>query len=404
MTNILHITPHLGGGVGQVLLNWLVFDKKNSHSIITLDFANDKAKNVCSKNKISLFSQPAINTVFELIKNADIVIIHFWNHPLLYDFIVKNELPPCRLIIWAHVSGLEPPNLITKKILNYPDKFIYTTPISLEIKDNPTILSTGGIEHVINVQKKEHNGFNVGYIGTVDFAKMHPDYVSTLAKTSADRFIILGGDKQDEIKQNADNRFDFIGKVADINPYLAQMDIFGYLLNPKHFGTAEQALQEALAVGVVPVVLNNKCEKSLIKHYETGLIANNLDEYVEYVDLLKNDTNLRKKLSENGKKFAKEHFSLDNLCSQWDFVIKNIEKNNKTIKKWELSAKNPMGFDIFLESIGEFSENFVLKSEDKLKEILKESNWQSDSKGTPKQYLKFLGGDELERICKLYEQ
>ena len=53
---ILHITPHLGGGVGAVILNWVTFDKNNEHKIITLDYANDNAftlkfKTILDNNK-----------------------------------------------------------------------------------------------------------------------------------------------------------------------------------------------------------------------------------------------------------------------------------------------------------------------------------------------------------------
>lgn len=401
---ILHITPHLGGGVGTVLLNWLTYkNNKNQNIVATLDYANEKAISICQKNKIELYAKANEELLFKLIKNADIVLLHFWNHPLLYDFIVRNDLPPSRLVIWAHVSGFDVPNIIGEKILNYPDKFVYTTPISKEIKDNLAIVSTGGIEHLEGVKNEEHEGFVVGYIGTVDYAKMHPKYVETLSKTKADKFVILGGNQEKEISVGADSRFIFKGKVSDIKPYISKMDVFGYLLNPKHFGTAEQAIQEALAVGVVPVVLNNKCEKSLIIHNETGLIAKNLEEYVKYINLLKEDSALLQKLRENGKKYAREHFSLENLNNSWNKVFYDLMKVQKTKKVWKSSRKIQNSYDIFLESLGSFDKIFMLKSDNDLREILKQSNWQSDSKGTPKQYYKFLKGNELERLLNLYE-
>lgn len=401
---ILHLTPHMGGGVGTVLLNW--FRYKNNHNqniVVTLDYANEEAKSICKKQDIELYSEPSNEKIMELIKETDIVLMHFWNHPLLYDFIVKNELPSSRLVIWSHISGFDVPNTISEKILNYPDKFVYTTPISKEIKENLAILSTGGIEHLKNVNNIEHEGFIVGYIGTVDYAKMHPKYVQTLSKTNADKFIIVGGNKEKEISKSADSRFIFTGKVPDIKPYISKMDVFGYLLNPKHFGTAEQVLQEALACGVVPVVLNNKCEKSLIIHNETGLVANDLDEYVKYINLLKEDKKTFIRLKENGKKYALEHFSIENLNNSWNKVFDDLMKVQKTKKVWKSSRKIQNSYDIFLESLGSFDKIFMLKSDNDLREILKQSNWQSDSKGTPKQYYKFLKGNELERLLNLYE-
>lgn len=404
--NILHITPHLGGGVGQVVLNWLCYDKSNTHSIITLDFANEKAKAVCKKEKIKLFSQIPTDKILNLIKETDILVIHFWNHPLLFDFLIRHNLPDCRCIIYSHISGLTPPNVIGKKILFYADRFIYTTPISKEIDNTAdVIISTGGIEHVKDLTPKKHTGFCVGYIGTVDYAKMHPDYINVMKKINNVNFLIVGGDREKEISKEADGRFNFTGKVEDIRPYLSQMDVFGYLLNPLHFGTAEQVLQEAMAAGVVPVVLNNKCESLIVKHNTTGLVAKNSDEYVKYIELLRDDTKLRQKLSKQAKDYALEFFSISNYTKEWLKVINEVAKLEKTPKIWPLDKqKDISAFDIFLESIDVFANEFMLKSDEELKILLQNPNWQSCSKGTPKQYYAFFSTDEkLKRIVELYE-
>ena len=418
---ILHITPHLGGGVGSVLLNWLVFDKSNIHSVATLDYANDKATKVCKDNNIALYSEMNNNIaqLLELIEHADIVLIHFWNHPLLYDFLVKNKLPSSRVIFWSHVSGLHAPYVIPKKILDYADKFIFTTYVSHNAKEVAeyedknkfsTILSTGGVENFINIQPKEHKGFNVGYVGTVDYSKMHPDFIATSKKINIPevKFIIVGGDNEKEISKNANDKFEFVGKISDIKPYLEQFDVFGYPLHPEHFGTAEQVLQEAMASGIVPVVLNNPTEKTLVKHMENGLVANNLDEYVKYVELLYNDKILRQKLSQNARKYAKEIFSLENLTNQWNKVFDEVLNFPKTIKKWDIKNNNPSYFEVFLESLGEYKHLFMVQSEkdlQRIKELAKFPNWQSQTKGTAHQYHDFFKNDEkLKKISKLMKE
>ena len=60
MKKIFHITPHLGGGVGKVLLNWVTKDKNNCHEIATLDYANENAIRMCADNNIALFPQSSI--------------------------------------------------------------------------------------------------------------------------------------------------------------------------------------------------------------------------------------------------------------------------------------------------------------------------------------------------------
>ena len=404
MINILHITPHLGGGIGTVLLNWLSCDKANSHTVISLDFANEKGVNVCKENNIKLFSQIQTEEILTKIAEADITVIHFWNHPLLYDFLIRNPLPKSRIIFWSHISGAKPPYVFNSKLFDICDKFVFTTPISYNyVQDNPKlacILSTGGVERFKNIKHKLHNGYNVSYIGTVDYAKMNPDYVETLSKTNADKILIAGGDNEKEIFKNADSRFIILGKISDITPVLEETDVFAYLLNPNHYGTAEQVLQEAMSAGIVPVVLNNPCEASLVKHLETGLVANNLDEYVEYINLLKTDIKLRNKLSQNAKEYALVHFSLKNLIDEWQNLFNEVLKTDKTEKLWKNTNKNLTSFDIFLESLGEYSSVFQNKTKEEIKQILKLPEWSSKTKATPYQYYDFLGGKELKGLIE----
>lgn len=404
--DILHITPHLGGGVGTVLLNWLDCDKLNKHTIATLDFANEKAIQFCEENNIGLFSNIIIKDLLQKIEVSDITVIHFWNHPLLYDFLIRNSLPSSRVVIWAHVLGKYPPYVFNNKLLDICDKFIFTNPISskyiLNSSKIASILSTGGIERFENFKLKKHTGYNIGYIGTVDFAKMHPDFVSTINKTSADKVFIVGGDKQKEIFKNAPDKFIIKGKMDDITPVLEELDVFCYLLNPNHYGTGEQVLQEAMSVGVVPAVLNNDTEKSIVIHNETGLIADDLEEYIKYIDLLKNDLNLRKRLSENAINYAKNNFTLESLKNQWEKVFEEVIKIKKTEKIWKNENKEITSFDIFLESLGEYSYIFKNKNDEELRKILQQPNWSSDTKATPKQYYKFLKGEEMAHICSLY--
>ena len=54
--NILHITPHLGGGVGEVLISYLRFEKKNNHKILILDQTSKIKKNQLINSQIKFHS------------------------------------------------------------------------------------------------------------------------------------------------------------------------------------------------------------------------------------------------------------------------------------------------------------------------------------------------------------
>lgn len=427
---ILHITPHLGGGVGRVILNYLgkVKDKPLfKHKVACLDYANDNALAVAKNIKLELADKLSNNKgqLIKMISEADVVLMHWWNHPLLYDFLVRTALPPCRLVMWSHTAGFRPPYVFTEKILKYPDRFVFTTPISFKtaevrkLSDKQkkllrVVWSTGGIDHVKSVKPKKHTGFNVGYIGTVDYAKLHPDFLNICNKINIPKvkFIVCGGANEQKIKQEAealgiDKKFNFTGTVADITKYLAIFDVFGYPLNPDHYGTCDQVLAESMAAGVVPVVLPNLMEKYMVKDRLTGMVAKNEADYIHAVQSLYQDRNLRKTLSKNAKRYAAETFSVTKMMREWEAIFKEVLTINKTSRRWplknsggELSAK-----DVFLESLGDYGRNFISygrarsaneknKAEKRIAKLKTSLLWQSRTKGTVHQYRSFFPDDK----------
>jgi hypothetical protein len=220
--NILHITPHLGGGVGKVLLNYLKNTKANSsfsHKILSLEYANKEALLSVRKAGISIVDRMSLHpaAILDAVAVADVVLVHWWNHPLLYAFLVRESLPACRLVFWSHISGFHPPYVFARQALAYPDLFVFTTPISFqtsEVKylDKLTrrklrvIWATGGMGEALGVRPKPHAGFNIGYIGTVDYAKMHPHFLKMCSEVNipAARFIICGGSDEKIIQRDPD--------------------------------------------------------------------------------------------------------------------------------------------------------------------------------------------------------
>lgn len=60
-------------------------------------------------------------------------------------------------------------------------------------------------ERLANLQARSHQNFNVGYIGTVNFAKMHPRYIPMSAAITVPdiRFVVCGGGIQLTLQQQA---------------------------------------------------------------------------------------------------------------------------------------------------------------------------------------------------------
>ena len=82
------------------------------------------------------------------------------------------------------------------------------------------------------------------------------------------------------------DRIHFGGQTAEPAAALSGADIFFYPLQPDHYGTAENALVEAMSLGLVPVVLNNPAEMAIVRHGETGFVARSIDECIALLQML----------------------------------------------------------------------------------------------------------------------
>jgi len=427
---ILHITPHLGGGVGRVLLNYLQNVKNDHgflHEVACLDYANENAIEVTTNIGITMTDRMSCNIkkLHSKIKLADIVLIHWWNHPLLYAFLVKETLPPARVIFWSHISGFHPPYVFNRSGLNYPDIFVFTTPLSLETpevkslteerqKNLRVVWSTGGIKHVGSIKRKPHNGFKIGYVGTVDYCKMHPDFVKINSRINIPdaQFIVCGGPNEKQIQEESlqygtEKRFVFTGQVNDITNYLSEFDVFGYPLAPYHYGTCEQSLCESMAAGIPPVVLANKTEKYIVEDGITGIVAKNEQEYIDGIKGLYNNFALRKFLSSNAKKVAKQRFSIELMVNKWANIFEEILTFPKITRKWKgkYNGKSKSPAYLFLESLGDYDKPFLaycnahdvndkIKTRNEITKMSKSPIWQADTRGTVHHYNHFFPGDK----------
>lgn len=399
------------------------------HKVLSLEYANDKALSI--SKTIGLFLNDRMSAdhdrIIDEISKTDIVLIHWWNHPLLYAFLVREMLPPARIIFWSHISGFHAPYVFNKPVLNYPDLFVFTTPLSMEVpevkglpdarqKALRTIWSTGGIEHVVDIQPKPHAGFKIGYIGTVDYCKMHPNFLkmSSEIRVPNAQFIVCGGPSERQIREESQrygtgNQFIFTGQVDDIAHYLSEFDVFGYPLAPYHYGTCEQSLSESMAAGVPPVVLANRTERYMVEDGVTGRVAADEEAYARAIEELFRRPELRQRLSSNARDAARRRFSMEQMVTQWENVFNEALALPKTARRWtgKYHGKTVSPVHIFLESLGEhggvFSQSFHARNSYDLDNIreqllnLYDSSplWKSRTRGTPCHYHYFFPEDRF---------
>ncbi|MEJ2459582.1 MAG: glycosyltransferase [Novosphingobium sp.] len=286
---ILHITAHLGGGVGKAHSALCAADDTDvQRHYLLLEPPHDRRyADAMEQAGVPLTIAPDAAAARDLVAQADIVQIEWWNHPRLYECLCRWELPETRTVIWSHISGLSAP-YIPAALLSAPCRFLFTSACSLAGAAVRSLPPEGhaGIG-VIN------SGFgfsslpapfaprarSIGYLGTVDFSKLSPDFFAVIDRAAADRPVSVWGqaDADGEVLRRAaamrhPGLVRFHGQAEDPESALRDVGIFLYLLRSDHFGTAENALIEAMSLGCVPLTFANPAERAIVEHGRTGFV------------------------------------------------------------------------------------------------------------------------------------
>lgn len=408
---ILHVTPHLGGGVGRILSSVSIYsDKESEHIILTLEKTQtDYFEKLCIQNGIKILNIEKCN-IDKLINSVDIVQLEWWHHPLTMKFMIeKLQNIPVRLFVWAHISGCTYP-IIPANLIDYADIFAFTSEYSFE---NPTwtsqernyimtkakVVVSSAIDETIKVKKKPHNNFNVGYIGFLSYEKTHPkfkDYCESTVNISNINHIIVGDieygkDLVEDMKKSKTlkDKFTFTGHTNDIKKYLAEFDVFGYPLNPTHYGTAENVLLEAMGAGIVPVVLNQCTEKYLVKHMQTGILVNSIDEYGQAIEWLYKNKDTRIEIGKKASKYVLNNYNIRNTIKNLNEIYDELLHKNKSIHKVE---------DIFGKTPYDWFKACHVGNLNNL-----EGCAIAETKGSAKHYLKYFDDDNLRKVIELNE-
>ncbi|TVQ04203.1 MAG: glycosyltransferase [Balneolaceae bacterium] len=383
MITILHIIDSLSGaGPARSLLSIAKYAAEQKlaqqHRVVTLQSRSYPVTLLnAAKAGITVLRKPDRETLTAELKQADIVQVHFWNNPDMYEFL-RSDLPETRLLIWFKILGDHPPQMITPELAGFPDFALGTSPYTLELpvfqmqdgtqrnQKKYFIYGIADWDRLKNLKPRSHNYFNVGYIGTVNFSKMHPDFIPLSIGISIpdSRFIVCGGINETLQKQAAEQgvseKFDFRGYVEKIEPVLEILDVFGYPLCEDTYATSEKSLQEAMYAGVPPVVFPHGGCPDLVEHEQTGMVAGSKVEYQQAIEYLYHHPEFRRKLGQNAADYARIVFDSRSAVIQMHNVYEKMMKHPKRKRRWyntmEKQELSPSRH--FVQSLGTAAQHF----------------------------------------------
>jgi len=339
---VVHLAAHLGGGVGKAHAAIRAVDPRaEDHTYILLEAPRDRRyAEAISATGAKVIEAPAPDRVLSLLGMADVVQVEFWNHPRLYEALARLPLPAGRYLFWSHISGLAPP-LIAQGLTEAADIFAYTSACSLTrpAKGDLRVIGSGfGLDHPPK-RRKAGGKLRGGYLGTVDFVKMSPNFFSIVDAVAGPDFEIAvygafdpeGGPARAHAAMRHPERVVMMGQTDDPAQALAGLDFFFYPLDRQHFGTAENALVEAMSAGLAPLVLDNPAECAIVTDDVTGLVAGSVDECAIALSRLIAEPQLRERLGDAAAVEASRRFrpqvSRDAFVIAYDDLVARPRKH-----------------------------------------------------------------------------
>src|SRR5919202_1812390 len=397
---ILHIMQWvcLGGATRAMIATAKYSSQLGSfeHRVISLQTAVPAASEMAKEAGMTVVDAPDQGTIEREIEHADIVHVHYWNHPQMNEFL-RLELPAMRLLMWFHVAGDKPPQIITKELVNYSDFAIPCNPYSYELpvfqnlltevrlKKIGMVYDAAEFDRVSDLQPKPHDTFNVGYIGSVSFGKMHTNYVPMSAAVNIPnvQFIVCGRGIENYLQQQAQQlgaaeRFDFRGFVEDIKSVIEILDVYGYPLCEDTYAAGELNLQEVMYAGVPPVVFPYGGIKRLGINNYTGMIVHSELEYIQAIEYLYHHPEERARLGRNAKEYARQLFGAENAAKVLNPIYERLIELPKQTREWGISrdesllhqpvllqdltgkAEHLSGAKLLIQSLGDTAPQFTV--------------------------------------------
>jgi glycosyltransferase involved in cell wall biosynthesis len=370
---VVHLTQRLSlGGAGRSLIaaaERSACDGRARHTVVSLLPPDPTAAALASAAGLTVLPGAALDRAAEA---AEVLHIHFWNSPELYRAL--TVLPPARTVLTCHVGGVCAPQVLTEEVARLSDKVLVTAPHTLTVTDAWPELDTTLAPECVDfgrlgsVEPHPHEGFVVGYIGTVDFAKMHRDFVALHAGLGvAGLRLIVCGDgpalpvlRREAAIRGLTDRLDLRGHVENLGGALSGMDVFGYPLCEDTYATSELVLYEAAFAGVPAVVLDRGGAGSTVVNGVTGIVAADEASYREGIRRLARDPALRARMSSAARAHARACLTPAQLAPTVDAAYAKVMELPRRARRL---APPTSGASAFIRSLGNHAEPFARSAE-----------------------------------------
>lgn len=438
---VAHVTPHVGGGVGACVEEFIRntrLDRDLDQELICLDWCRDNASKLLRLLPLAEgVGLGAPEDLRERILTFDLIVLHYWNHPLLARAIQDGVFNRSRVLIWCHNSGVQEPHILPRHLNAISQCIVFSSRTSEHAPNYKELIGDAPIDsrcvlpipslekfRSIGITKEQPKAIRrLLYVGTVSTAKMHRESPRIFSRLSRSGFQIqvVGGPDHLSLS-NAVHSFGgnvkIFGQIEDPVPHFTNADLFVYPLRRAHYGTGEIALMEAVVSGLPVVAFNNFPETYSLAGLTGCRLVSGIDDFVKAVQdfavSFPAGTNVPAQLSSE----AIERFDSKTTARKLKELIMGvaelpipsvIDTPASPIDTVSLYARHSF-FDtcIFDQCLAERERSPLLVLE-KIRQIADSpdgfTDWTLPSKSTPAHYLRYFPDDKgLHLVVKMLNE
>ncbi len=293
--NVLHVVPRWnhGGPAASLVLEAKHAKLAGSgiaHRVLALEPGGSSAMvRDALRARLRLHPCPPLDEETKLVRDAHVVVLHYWNTPSLRRFIDRWRGAPLRWVLVSHVNGLHRPQLLPP-ILGATACHVVLTSHHLHSAFGPghaTVIPA--IADLSEARADVAGGAegSIVHVGTLNVFKLSPHFIPLHAPTADPAHpMLIAGSGGDEARFQAEaaelgvaDAFRWLGFVLDVPAVLAGARLFSCPVSAFSYATSDKVLQVAQASGVPVLVQRDAPVAHLVRDGVSGVLADDLNDF-----------------------------------------------------------------------------------------------------------------------------
>ena len=331
---VVYILPKIndGGGIANIFSELSAFKQYQidvDATIVSLETAFSTKRMLQARSfGIRLLIAPHNDTVRDLLLEADLVVVIYWNHPLISNFLDWWALQMFNkpLILSVQVNGITLPQVLPNWIVQCASGILYYHPKTLSVQSEGSMPKFYQLSHLFiqlpdleeNPKRDFSSDFVAFYAGSLNRFKRLPNLfdLHDRLNTSGCRIEYWGAGEDSSTTERLKQLKVGVHKGFS-NDIYADFSKNHLLLNPQSslsYGSYEKIRVECAWMGIPNLVIQDSFISDHVENGVNGFTAADEHDYIEKLKWLVNDRKAWKSLSDATFEHIRKTYQLEDIA------------------------------------------------------------------------------------------